>query len=173
MPRKSKTRCKTSSPKGRRPKYTEQMPEQAYRLCLLGYTDSELAKFFEIAESTLNRWKHDFPAFWEWIKKGREDADSRVARGLYERAIGYSHPEDKIFCNDGEIIIQPTIKHYPPDVKAATVWLTNRQPERWREKIEVDSTNTNTNVNIEVTDEEQRKSILDEYVRRRLGKAGV
>jgi hypothetical protein len=33
-------------------------------------------------------------------------------------------------------MIVPTTKHYPPDTAAAIIWLKNRQPERWRDKIE-------------------------------------
>lgn len=34
-------------------KYQEAYAEQARKLCLLGYTDAELADFFEVSESLL------------------------------------------------------------------------------------------------------------------------
>lgn len=52
-------------------KYQEAYAEQARKLCLLGYTDAELADFFEVSESTINKWKLDYPEFSESIKKGR------------------------------------------------------------------------------------------------------
>jgi hypothetical protein len=36
----------------------------------------------------------------------------------------------------GEIVITPTVKHYPPDTSAATLWLKNRQGAVWRDKVE-------------------------------------
>jgi len=37
-------------------------------------------------------------------------------------------------------LIVPTVKHYPPDTTAAIFWLKNRQPAKWREKQEVETT---------------------------------
>lgn len=52
-------------------KYQEAYAEQARKLCLLGYTDAELADFFEVSESTINKWKLDYPEFSESIKMVR------------------------------------------------------------------------------------------------------
>ncbi|PHM57014.1 terminase [Xenorhabdus sp. KK7.4] len=75
-------------------KYQEAYAEQARKLCLLGYTDKELADFFEVSESTLNNWKHDHPGFLESLKKGKQVADGEVAAKLFHRATGYEHAED-------------------------------------------------------------------------------
>lgn len=125
-------------------KYKEEYNEQAYKLCLLGATDTELANFFEVSEQTLNTWKKDHPEFLESIKRGKSIADANVASKLYHRAIGYQHPEDKIFNNNGEEMIVPTIKHYAPDPTAAIFWLKNRQPAKWRDKQEIESKNDST-----------------------------
>lgn len=52
-------------------KYQEAYAEQARKLCLLGYTDAELADFFEVSESTINKWKLDYPEFSESLKRVR------------------------------------------------------------------------------------------------------
>ena len=122
---------------GRPTKYKAELNEKAFRLCLLGLTDDKLADSLEIDVSTLNVWKNKYPKFKESIKAGKEDADAKVAASLYERARGYSHPEDKIFCNNGEITVAPTTKHYPPDTAAAFIWLKNRAG--WKDKTEVDN----------------------------------
>lgn len=126
-------------PAGRPTKYRPEYVEQALKLCLLGHIDTELAKYFDIEESTLNLWKNAHPEFMEAIKAGREEADAKVAERLYHRAKGYSHPEEKIFCHNGEIVRAETTKHYPPDTAAAFIWLKNRHPERWRDRREVDA----------------------------------
>jgi len=119
---------------GRPSKYKKEYAEQAYKLCLLGATDKELADFFGVTESTLNLWKKEHPEFSESLKNGKEVADANVADRLYKRAMGYEHPEDKIFQYEGEPVIVPTIKHYPPDTTAAIFWLKNRQRGKWRDK---------------------------------------
>ena len=43
--------CETS---GRPTKYKEEYAEQAYKLCLLGAKDKEMADFFQVSLSTLN-----------------------------------------------------------------------------------------------------------------------
>ncbi|MGV0921887.1 hypothetical protein ACTS94_16320 [Empedobacter falsenii] len=120
--------------------YKPQYNEQVYKLCLLGATDSEIGDFFNVDERTINNWKVEFPEFFQSIKKGKEYADANVASKLYNRALGYEHEEDKIFNDQGVPLIVPTIKHYPPDTTAAIFWLKNRQPAKWRDKQEVETT---------------------------------
>jgi hypothetical protein len=113
-------------------------PGQANKLCLLGATDAEMAAFFGISESTLNLWKTKHPEFSEALKDGKQAADSDVARRLYERAMGYSHKAVKIFMPAGaaEPVYADYTEHYPPDATSMIFWLKNRQPGRWRDKVE-------------------------------------
>ena len=120
--------------RGRRTLYKAEMCDLVERLAMLGLKDTEIAHTLKITERTLNRWKHDHPDFCQSLKDGREEADGMVARALFHRAIGYSHPEDKIFISNGKPIIVPTIKHYPPDSVAAIFWLKNRRPDKWMDK---------------------------------------
>ena len=48
--------------------------------------------------------------------------------------MGYEHDEEKVFCNNGEIISTTVRRHYPPDPISAIFWLKNRQRKRWRDK---------------------------------------
>ena len=104
----------------------------ALRHCLLGATDADLAKLFDITESTINLWKLKHPKFSESIKAGKEDADGIVANSLYSRATGHKQKAEKIFQNDGEVIRAEYVEYWPPEVTAQIFWLKNRQPERWR-----------------------------------------
>lgn len=133
-----------SAPKGNKNKggrptdFKEEYIEQGRKLCLLGATDKELADFFGTCEATINNWKINHPKFLESIKSGKELADANVAESLYNRAIGYSHDEDKIFNDQGQALVVPTVKHYPPDPTAIIFWLKNRQPDKFRDKREVE-----------------------------------
>lgn len=123
---------------GRPSRYKAEYADQAYKFCLLGATDARLGEFFGVSEQTINAWKKAHPAFLESIKRGKEIADAEIAYALYHRAKGYSHQAVKIFNNQGEIIVEPYIEHYPPDTGAAMAWLKNRDPSRWRDKQDIE-----------------------------------
>lgn len=134
--KKNEDRQKT----GRKPSYQEVFANQALKLALLGATDEELADFFGVDVSTINRWKKKFPQFLESLKKGKAVADSNVASKLYNRAIGYDCKATKIVTYEGKVTDQVEyVEHYPPDTTAAIFWLKNRQPGKWRDKKEVEN----------------------------------
>ena len=118
--------------------YKPEFDEQVEKLCKLGMIDKELGEFFGVTEQTINNWKKKHASFFESIKKGKQLADANVAESLYRRACGYSHEEDDIrtvTLPDGggsEIVITPTVKHYPPDTTACLAWLNNRQRDKWQ-----------------------------------------
>lgn len=122
---------------GRPTDYKDEYDSLAFQMCLvLRATDEQLAEVFEVSIATIYNWKRDHPKFLDAIKRGKEIADARVAVSLYERAVGYSHPDVHISNYQGEITKTPIIKHYPPEPAACIFWLKNRQPGMWRDKIE-------------------------------------
>ena len=74
---------------GRPTRFDPEMCEQAHNYCLLGATNDELAEFFGVSSSTIDRWIAERADFGDAVRSGRVAADARVARGLYARAIGY------------------------------------------------------------------------------------
>jgi transcriptional regulator with XRE-family HTH domain len=122
---------------GRPTKYKPEYENQALILAEKGFTDKEIASIFNVTEQTLNNWKKDFPQFFESLKKGKEIADQKVVQSLYQRALGYSHPEVHISNFQGEITKTNIIKHYPPDTTACIFWLKNRDKENWRDKQDI------------------------------------
>jgi hypothetical protein len=124
--------------KGRPTVYRDEHAVQVYKLCLLGATDVELADFFGIAESTLHLWVKRHPAFSESRARGKMAADAEVADKLYQRALGFSHPEVHVSTYEGDVTLTPITKQYPPDTQAASWWLKNRQPSKWKDKTEAE-----------------------------------
>jgi len=67
-------------------------------------------------------------------------------------------------------VILPHQQHLPPDVGAAKLWLSRRQPERWKERQEVDFSGTLEHRLNQMTPEERAADAVElmERVRRRL-----
>lgn len=149
--------------------YKQEYNEQAFRLCLLGATDKEMASFWGVSEDTVNEWKKVHPEFSVSIKAGKIDADTKVAASLYKRATGYEYREttfEKIGAGETttevgedsiETIEQDTykkkvvVKDLAPDVAAINIWLKNRRGkvteggQRWADKVETGFTDNDGN----------------------------
>lgn len=133
-------------------RYKAEFADQAVKLCRLGATDKELAEFFGVTEKTINNWKAAHPPFLQSLKAGKQLADADVADRLFQRAIGYSHPDVHISNYQGVVTITPITKHYPPDPTSMIFWLKNRRPDLWRDKPEpVDEEGNVTPVKVEIS----------------------
>lgn len=122
---------------GRPTDFKPEYCEQVEKLCKLGATDKEIADFFGIAESTLNNWKLRHPEFMESLKKGKLLADVKVAESLYSRATGYVGKKTVTANIQGVISDVKEVDEYVgPDVTACIFWLKNRQPDKWRDKVQ-------------------------------------
>lgn len=139
---------------GRKSTYLPEYAKQAKKLCLLGATDAEMAKFFEIGVNTLNVWKRTYPDFKVALKEGKEQADAKVASSLYNRALGYKCKATKVMQYKGKVVKANVTEHYPPDTTAAIFWLKNRRPDKWRDRQapEADEGETPTAVKVNVVD---------------------
>ena len=120
--------------KGGRPtEYKEEYNELAYKLCLLGHTDAELAAFFEVTKATINNWKKEKEGFFDSLTRGKVLADANVVEAMYNRAIGVEVKEKRIKTDsDGGEEITITTKEIPADVGAQKNWIANRQRSKWR-----------------------------------------
>lgn len=144
MAAKKKAAKKRAPLIGRPSSFRPEMQRIARQLCRLGATDKDLAAAFDVTEQTINNWKDKHPAFFESLKEAKREADERVERSLFERAIGYEHDAVKILTvargeNQGsEVQEVPYTERYAPDTTAAIFWLKNRRPELWRDKQTVE-----------------------------------
>ena len=124
--------------RGRPSSYKPEFAKQAQKLCSLGATNPELAEFFGISLAGFKKWLAVHQDLVAALKVGKAQADDRVERSLYGRAMGYSHEAVKIFMPAGasEPVYAPYTEHVPPDVTACIFWLKNRRPDLWRDKSE-------------------------------------
>ncbi|MDP2363653.1 MAG: terminase [Ignavibacteria bacterium] len=124
--------------KGRPSKLLDIDLGQVTTLAAFNLTNVQIATVLGVTEQAINRYKED-EAFSLALKKGKEISDNRVVKSLFERAMGYDHPHEEIFCNkDGVVTRVQTIKHYPPSEVACIFWLKNRKSAEWRDKQEIE-----------------------------------
>jgi len=142
--------------------YKQEYAKQAMKLAELGATDQEVADFFDIDVRTVYRWKHDQEEFCQALKAGKDVADDRVERSLYQKAIGYEQEEVKIFMPQGreEPVYAPFRAKVAPDTTAAIFWLKNRRSQDWRDKQEVEHSGE-----MAVTTKEQRDAAVAAAIR--------
>ena len=138
--RQSKSRGKKI---GRKPLYTDWLTEKGLALVNKwseeGLINKQIATEIGINVATLYEWQDRFPEFADAIKKGKRVIDEQVENSLLKRAMGYQY-EEEIWgkSRDGEmVLIKRVVKSLAPDVTAQIFWLKNRQPERWKDKVEV------------------------------------
>lgn len=112
-------RVKNPKKAGRPSKLARLDLDQIKAMASLGLTEEEIALVVGVTARTIGHWKKK-PEFLQAIKEGKIKADMQVTRSLYEQAIGDA--DKKIW----------------PNVIACIFWLKNRQPDRWREKVDHD-----------------------------------
>lgn len=135
------TTGRESASVGRPSPYDPEMAEQAKKLCLLGATDDEIADFFNVSTRTIYRWKRDNAEFCQAIQSGKDIADERVERSLYQMATGRYVVEQqaikiKLEKDKEDVKVVDLEKFLPPEVPAAIFWLKNRRKEVWRDRTE-------------------------------------
>lgn len=133
--------------RGRPSEYKPEYCVLAHNLALLGKSDEQIGVALGCSYSTVQRWIEKKKDFRLALARARDIADGEVARSLFERAKGYSHPAVKIFppkTADGDPLIIPYTEHYAPDTAAASLWLRNRQGDKWKEKTSSDVNMTMT-----------------------------
>ena len=109
---------------GRPTVYHDRLPEEVFRLALLGLNNQDICRHYHITEDTFYQWVKNYPKFSEAIDGGREKADSVVAGALYQKAI-------------------------QGDVPAAVKWLSCRQKSRWNENyMNLTASQVNVQVNL-------------------------
>lgn len=126
-----------------KPEYNEQVE----RLCKLGVTDHEVARFFNVSFRTVQNWKHDHPEFFEALHRGKLESDTEVAASLFKNATGFTYQQEtlvkkwrKKYNNQGQVVEAYEIiervfveQHALPNTTSQIFYLKNRRPDLWRD----------------------------------------
>ena len=116
---------------GRPTSFHPDLCDLAHNYCLLGATNDELAEFFGVCPSTIDNWIARHSDFEAAVKSGRVLADSRIARSLYNRALGYDREIGREILHEGELKTLKHTVHYPPNPQCCIFWLRNRRRQTW------------------------------------------
>lgn len=168
--------AKDGTNRGRPTDYKTEYCDLVYRICLLGATDKDIAKFLGQAVSTINKWKLDFPEFMDSIRRGKEIADISVAENLFKGAhdrpvvrevpmkvkdIEYNPENGKKIRETERIEVVEVTETIPGDFRNQQFWLKNRKSDKWRDKTEIDHTSKGEHINLSEVPTETLKSLLD------------
>lgn len=110
-----------------------------------GFTDQQVAKKLNIAYSTLTKYKASDSEVSEALRAGKEFADYEVENALFKKAKGYDVITQKAIkckeiyyddknrrCERETVKVVDVCVHVPPDTMAATIYLNNRLPDKYR-----------------------------------------
>ncbi len=114
-----------------------------------GGTEEEAAKMTGVACSTFRRYKNEHAEFRAALMESERYANEKVERSLYERCMGGEREVWKavklrtVTYKDGKRVketervkmVRETV-YVPAEVRGIMFWLTNRDPERWKQKVD-------------------------------------
>ncbi len=101
-----------------------------------GASPRELAELFDVSCATIQKWIHQHDDFRQAIEDVSFHLNLKVENALLKTACGFEYTEVK----DADGFVTKTTKLVPPNVNAQKFWLTNRAPDRWKDKVEQELT---------------------------------
>jgi hypothetical protein len=134
----SKVKPETRKKTGPKSKCTPDVIEKTEHFVgFLGARNADLAILFDVDVTTIEYWARTIPEFKKALDTSRLKMGEKVAKSLVLRATGFTMPEEKIFCDKGEIIRAETTKYYPPDSWAAHKWLSIMFRDTWSDSATI------------------------------------
>lgn len=145
---KHKPEKKRKSNAGAKSKYDPSLAEIAEGYARRGLSDADIAKNLGISLDAYYRYQKLHSEFYEAIRRGKRPANIIVENALYKRCVGFEYDEVTQEAGKDEkgkqVIRKKTVKKLVvPDINAIRFWLTNREPELWkniREDVEAGKT---------------------------------
>ena len=132
-----------------------------------GLTDAQICELLNVATVTFIKYKKEKTELINALRITKGIADLRIENSLYKRALGFEYNEETTeFVNNGEgkAIVKTkrvTKKYIPPDTRAADIWLRNRKPIEWREKLHIEHAGNIDSTIKNMTEEEVDKRIAE------------
>lgn len=151
MPRGRKPRKKAANPVGRPTDYRPEMCADVQQWVQEGIVDHEIAARLGIARSTLYDWKNEYSDFADAFERGNNHRHQNVINSLYKRCMGYEYTETTKEPQEAKsddpskpgkikmVITKKVKKQVAPDTGAIEFYLTNKLPDEFKNKSEVNN----------------------------------
>jgi hypothetical protein len=129
--------------------------------CRDGHTDKNICVALRITEKTFCKYKLLKSELLQATLINKEIADLTMENSLYKRGNGFQYEETTQELRENEegdkvlTITKVIEKMVVPDTTAASLWLRNRRPDKWRDKQQVDNT-----VKMEITDDRTPTEVM-------------
>lgn len=161
-------RDKVGRPLSFKPLYVDQV----VALARLGATRQDMALFFHVNDSTIDRWIKREKAFGGALREGRIESDLKIANTLYRKALGFEWVEEKavkVKNADGgwDVVVVPVRRVAQPDTTALIYWIKTRRPDLWSEKRTLElvgadggPVKTESTLKVEALDDETLEGLL-------------
>jgi len=128
--------------------WNETRPQQVFELALLGgLTHEDMARCMLISLPTFESWLRLHPSFAQALEEGGVRATAKVARALYQSAIGWEYDEEVCIFRKGKMYKETVHRVMPPNVPAAIRFLSSKHKSQWSEVQRTEITQT-TNINM-------------------------
>lgn len=112
-------------------KYEPALAAEAAELAKAGALDRKIAEALGVSLTSFHRWKRKHPDFKAALKRSKAVANQEVENALFQKATGYSFDAERIVTTRDEVHRVQVVEHVPPDTRAASWFLANRDPKRW------------------------------------------
>lgn len=147
---------KTPQKRGPKSKITSAKASKMIELASKGATDEQVADILRVSVGTVSNWQKRDEELLLAYRQAKAQANEMVESALFRKAMGYEQVSTKLFFDSKSLTVikEDYIEKFPPDTPAALAYLHNRDPERWKQKMEVVSKNTNIDISIESPEEQ-------------------
>lgn len=162
--RVSPKKKKASGKRGAGGQYTEYQTGMCDLLKSMAEKDTEfygtvyqICTLLNCSTQSYYNWRNEHPEFADAVKYALFIGSQNCLKSLFERANGISKTVTKrvIERADGKTQYEYITVTNPPDTQALKFILTNRDPDNWKEKVDVKQTG-----NLIITFEEQDAGLL-------------
>lgn len=119
-------------------KVTKEELDEIIRLFAEGYNQSAIARRMNLAQATISRLNKS-----KWFKirtlEAIQSTNGNITNSLYKKATGQavSKKVKEVIDRDGNIVELTEVTQHEPDTNAIKLWLTNRDPENWKDNNQV------------------------------------
>lgn len=132
--------ARTGRPSSYDPKYVE-MLDAATPAEYGAATMNQIADFLKVKYNAMREWMTAHPEFAAAVSRARAKVDEDVENAFFRTTQGFKVSVVKQrLTRDGSVVDTEEEVYIPPSTAAAQFWLRNRAPDRWKEKVEVETT---------------------------------